>query len=126
MKTRTLFVVTAVVEAGAGLGLAARPSAAVAFLFGSPLSTTEGIAIGRIAGAALFALGAACWLSRNDVESRSATGLVRAMLLYNGAAAAVLAYAGLVSGLFGVALWPGVILHAILFVWCLACLRPGR
>jgi hypothetical protein len=126
MNTRTFFVVTALVEAGAGAALAASPSAAAAFVFGSPLSTAEGVAVGRIAGAALFALGAACWLSRDDAESRSATGLLRAMLLYNGAAAAVLAHAGIVSGLFGLALWPGLILHATLSVWCIACLRSGR
>jgi hypothetical protein len=125
MKTRTLFVVTAVVETGAGVALAAWPSS-VAWVFGSPLSTAQGVAIGRIAGAALFSLGAACWLSRDDGQSRAATGLILAMVLYHGAAVAVLAHAGIVSRLLGIALWPGLVLHAALLVWSITCLRVSR
>jgi hypothetical protein len=126
MKIKPLFVVAAVLEASAGVALAAWPAAVVALVFGSPLSTDVGVAIGRIAGVALLSLGVACWLSRNDEHSRAATGLIRALLLYNGAAVAVLAHAGMVSGLLGVALWPGLILHVALVLWCIASLRMSR
>ena len=45
------------------------------------------------------------------------------MLLYDVAAVAILAFAGFGFGLHGVALWPAVVLHAVLTVWCVACLR---
>jgi len=47
-------------------------------------------------------------------------------LLYNTAVAAVLAYAGIGLGLTGVGIWPAVLLHAALAVWCLACFRTMR
>jgi hypothetical protein len=45
------------------------------------------------------------------------------MLLYDVAVVAVLAFAGIGLGLHGVALWPAVVLHAVMTVWCVACLR---
>jgi hypothetical protein len=45
------------------------------------------------------------------------------MLLYNVAVAAILAFAGLGFGLHGIALWPAVVLHTMMAVWCSACLQ---
>jgi hypothetical protein len=123
---KTLLVVMAVVEAAAGLALALAPSVPVSLLLGSSLAAPAGFVVARLAGAALLALGIACWLARNDEQGRAVTGLVGAMLLYNAAAAALLASAGIRSGLTGVALWPAVVLHAALAVWCIACLRSKR
>jgi hypothetical protein len=117
---KTLLTVTAVLEAGAGLGLAALPSAAVAVLLGSPLDTPNALVVGRVAGVALLALGAACWLARNDAGSPAARGVVGAMVVYNLGAVIVLATAGIRSQPVGVALWPVVILHAAMAVWCIA------
>ena len=61
--------------------------------------------VARVGGAGLFALGVACWLAQGDTQSRSVRGLVAAMLLYDVAAVAVLAFAGIGFGLHGVALW---------------------
>jgi len=85
--------------------------------------------IGRVAGAALLALGVACWFARGDALGGDAKGLVAAMLLYNVAVAALLAYAAIGLKLGGPVLWPAVILHAAMAVWCIACLRcasPAR
>jgi hypothetical protein len=114
------------VEVGTGLALAIAPSVLVALLLASPISTALGMTVARIAGAALCSLGTACWLVRDDERSRAATGLIVSMLLYNTAAVALLGYAGMVSGLAGVALWPGVLLRVALAAWCIAFLGRSR
>ena len=116
-----LFTVMALIEGAAGIALLVVPSAAVSMLLGVPLDTPAGLVVGRIAGAALVALGLSCWGARRDEHNRAANGIVSAMLLYNVAAAVVLAHAGLGWRLTGVGLWPAVVLHALLGVWCLAC-----
>ena len=118
-----LLKLTAIIETATGLGLMATPSVVVRLLLGSPLDTSAAVMLGRVAGAALLALGVACWLARDDTQSRAARGLVVAMLIYNLIATAVLAFAGIGLGLHGVALWPAVVLHAAMGVWCGACLR---
>ena len=80
---KKLLIVTAVIEVGAGVALLCFPSAAVALLLGSSLDTSAAMALGRLAGAALLALGVACWLAHYDAQSRAARGLVSAMVLYN-------------------------------------------
>jgi hypothetical protein len=124
--TKALLIVTAIFEAGTGLALVVSPSLPVSLLLGTTLEAPSAVAVGRIAGAAVLSLGTACWLARNDEQSRAATGLIAAMLLYNTAAVAVLAGATFGSGLSGVGLWPGLILHATMAVWCILCLRTRR
>src|SRR5258707_9658745 len=115
---------TAIIEAATGLGLIALPAIVVRLLLGAEISGAS-IPLGRVAGAALLALGVACWLARDDSQSRTARGLVVAMLMYNIPATAILAFAGIGLGLHGVALWPAVVLHAAMAAWCVACLRRG-
>src|SRR5438094_5393155 len=117
-----LLKLTAIIETATGLGLIAVPSVVVRLLLGSPLDTSAAVMLGRVAGAALLALGVACWLARDDTQSRAAGGLLVAMLTYNIAATAVLAFAGICLGLHGVALWPAVVLHAAMGVWGIVCL----
>jgi hypothetical protein len=119
-----LLKLTAIIETATGLGLIAVPSVVVRLLLGAEISGAS-MPLGRVAGAALLALGVACWLARDDTQSRAARGLVVAMLMYNIAATAVLAFAGIGLGLHGVALWPAVVLHAAMAIWCVACLRRG-
>ena len=66
---KNLLTVSAVIELGAGLALLAFPSAAVKLLFGSPLDTPAGVALGRLAGAALLTLGIACWRGSRDFKA---------------------------------------------------------
>ena len=118
-----LLKLTSIIEAATGLGLMAVPSVVARLLLGSPLETSAAVMLGRVAGAALLALGVACWLAHDDTRSRAARGLVAAMLLYNIAVATLLAFAGIGLGLHGAALWPAVVLHAAMAIWCIACLR---
>jgi Kef-type K+ transport system membrane component KefB len=121
---KTLHTVTAVIELGAGLALLCFPSTTVALLVGgAPLDAPAALTVARVGGAALFALGVACWLARGDTQSRAARGLVAAMLLYDVATVAALAFAVISFGLHGVALWPAVVLHAVMTVWCVAWLH---
>jgi hypothetical protein len=120
---KPLLIVTAVIELGAGVALLVSPSAVAQILLGSLVDSLAGITVGRVAGAALVSLGYACWRARDDEASRAGTGLVAAMLIHNIAAVAILTHAGLGNQLTGVALWPAVALHAVMGIWCLACLR---
>ncbi len=115
---KRLLIVTAVIELGAGLALLGLPSATVALLLGSPLDAPAAVALGRLAGAALFALGIACWLAHYDAESCTAGGLVSAMVLYNLGAVVILGVAGIQLRPVGIALWPAVGLHTAMTAWC--------
>ena len=120
---KKLLTVTALLEAAAGFALAASPSLLIPLLIGSPLDTRSGLVVGRLAGVALLTLGLVCWLARNDQQSRVTAGPVAAMLFYNVAVAALLAYARLGLDLSGIGLWPTVALHAALALWCIARIR---
>jgi len=119
---KALHTVTSVIELGAGLALLGCPSATVAILVGAPLDATAALTVARIGGAGLLALGVACWFARGDTQSHAARGLVAAMLLYDVAAVAILAFASIGLGLRGLGLWPAVVLHAVMAVWCIAVL----
>jgi hypothetical protein len=120
---KTLQIVSAMIELGAGLALLSYPSVAVAFLVGARLEEPAALTVARVCGAALLTLGVACWLARGDAQSRAATGLVAAMLFYDVVVAALLAFAAVGNGLYGVALWPAVVLHTLMSTWCVVCLR---
>ena len=124
MKTRTFFIATTVIEAAAGLALIVSPALAASILIGAPFDTPADAVVGRVAGAALLALGLACWRARNDEQSQARSGIVAGMLLYNAVTVMVLADAGIVLHLSGIGLWPAVVLHAAMAVWCLICLIP--
>jgi hypothetical protein len=119
---RTLLVVTALVEAPVGAMLMLAPPTVTASLLGTPVDGPAVLIVARIAGAAVLALGLACWLARNDGPSRATRGVVAAMLLYNVAMVALLAYAVAAEHLGGILVWPAVPLHAWLAGWCVAVL----
>ena len=125
MIASNLLLVTAFAEAGVGLTLLLSPPFVAGLLLGVSLDAPAALIVGRIAGGALLSLGAACWLARDDGPSRARRGLIAALLLYNGAAGAVLATAAAGVRLVGVLMWPAVALHAVLAVWCIACLRSA-
>jgi len=115
---KKLLVITSAIEAGTGIGLLVVPSVVAQVLLGGTLDTPVALTVARVAGAGLLALGTACWLARDDGRA-----LVVAMLFYNVAAVAVLAYAAVGLALSGIGLWPAVVLHTVLAVWCAVALK---
>jgi hypothetical protein len=120
---KTLFTVTAVLEAGAGLALLGVPSITASLLLGVPLDSAAAVSLARVGGAAILALAIICWLTRLDADNSASRGLIIALLFYNIAVAAVLAFAGISGGLHGVLLWPAVAFHVGMGAWCIASLQ---
>jgi hypothetical protein len=123
MRRAPLLIVTAFVEAGAGLLLLSLPAVPLGLLLGAGEAPPEATFVARVAGAALLAIGVSCWLGRRDERGPAQLGLIVGVLLYDVAAAVLLAYAGVFLRMSGVALWPAVVLHSALAVWCVVCLR---
>ena len=78
---KNLLTVSALIELGAGAALLCCPSVTVVLLLGSGLDTSAAVTLGRVAGAALLALGVACWFARDD-GGLAVKALVRAMVLH--------------------------------------------
>ncbi len=126
MHRGNIWIATAILEVGTGLALLVVPSVPLALLLGLKQASPEAIFVGRVAGAALLALGVASWLARGDRGSPAERGLLIGVLIYDAAAAGLLVYAALGLSMAGVALWPAVVVHAALALWCVVCLgaRP--
>ena len=101
---KRVLVFAAVAETATGLALLIAPSLVGLLLLGEEFAGVA-IAVGRMAGSALIALGIACWPGPPLVG----------MLIYSIVVTLYLAYLGF-SGGSGVFLWPAVSLHAVLSV----------
>jgi hypothetical protein len=117
---KKLLVITAAIEAGTGVVLLAAPSVLASVLLGAPLDGPVALTVARVGGAGLFTIGLACWLARDNGRA-----LVVAMLFYNVAAAAILAYAAVGLALAGIGLWPAIGLHTALAGWCATALKSS-
>ena len=120
MGMKKLLGLAAVLEAATGLVLIIRPALVAQLLFGDGVAGA-GMALARVAGFALLALGVACWPSREAGSgiARSA----RALLTYSLPVTIYLVYLGIVGHLEGILLWPGVAVHA---VWILLLVVTWR
>jgi hypothetical protein len=114
---RKFFIFTAVLEVAVGLAMLLVPSLVTGALLGAPVTTPLESALARLCGAALLAVGVACWLVRDDWASRAAHGFAWGLVVWDAGAAGVLAYAGLGLGMSAPLLWPAVILHLALAAW---------
>ena len=115
---KLLLIIAAIVEAPAGIALLLVPDVVSSLLLNTPIDTPTGLVLARIAGAALIALAIACWQARDGDRESPATGVVEAILFYNFAAAMVLVYAGIRLELRSSVLWPAIVLHLSLGIWC--------
>lgn len=121
---RTLILVKFVVEVLAGLAFLIFPSTLFFILLGVPLDASGAYAF-RMFGGAIFAIGVACWLAREDSASTAARGLIAATAFYDFVFVAILLAARFVGGLSALALWPTVVFHLGLAFSSLFCLRQG-
>jgi hypothetical protein len=103
---KKVLIFAAVAEAATGMALLIVPSLVGQLLLGEDL-TGIAIAVARVAGIALIALGVACWPGAPLVG----------ILTYSALVTLYLAYLGFAGGLTGIFLWPAVALHAILSVF---------
>jgi hypothetical protein len=125
-RIKPLLVVSAIIEISTGLALLAIPALLAPILIGAELDTPAGLAVARVAGAALLSLGIACGIGSRDTQSRAAFGIVVAMLVYNLAAATLLLALRFYVGLTGVGLFPAAVMHAALAVWCISVVKSNR
>ena len=99
---KRVLLLAAVAEAATGAALLIIPSLVGRLLLGEEL-TGVAVAVARVAGIALIALGIAC------------VGIpLVGMLTYSAAVTLYLAYLGFAGGPTGILLWPAVVLHVIL------------
>jgi hypothetical protein len=110
MRPKTTVALAAALEAATGLALIVVPSVVARLLLGDELSG-PGMAVGRVAGFGLLALGVACWPSSGALISSPA---LRGLLCYNLLAAIYLMSLGIGGEQVGSLLWPVAVLHALL------------
>ena len=123
---KALLTATAILEGLTGFSLLVMPSLTVSLLVGAEIGESAGLVVGRVAGAAIFALAIACWQARGGERVGPAAGVVAAMLFYNAVVASILVFAGLRLGLQSALTWPVIVLHSVLAVWCLLILSRTR
>jgi len=121
-NVKALQITGASIGMGAGVALLAFPSYAADLLFEEKLESLVALGMARFSGAGLLALGIVCWLAHSEPRSSISRGLVFAMMFYYIAVAGVLAFASLDLTRHGSALWPTIILHAVMGAWCVATL----
>ena len=115
MNAKSLLTATAALELPTGVALLAAPSFVAKLLLGEALDPGTPIVLGRVAGAALVAIGLSCFAERGTAGH---SGLPIGLLTYNAAVAVLLAHAALIGHMRGPVLWPAVVAHALLARWC--------
>ena len=112
---KNVLIFAAVAEAATGLALLFAPALVGQLLLGQEFSGVT-VAVGRVTGIALVALGISCWPGPPLVG----------MLIYSTAATLYLAYLGFAAGLAGLLLWPAVVLHLLISIFLGRAWLRGR
>jgi hypothetical protein len=114
-----------VLETVAGLGLLVDPAGGASTLFGASLDG-PGMAIGRIGGGGLLALGIACWLARKTPEAPASVGVAWAYLAYNVVTCITLACASVALGGGSLPALGASVLHGVVGAALLGALLGRR
>ena len=109
MTTTKLVMLSAAIEAATGVALIAVPEFVARILLGAELSGS-GVAVARVAGFGLLALGLACWPAKNDATRSS----IRALFVYNILAGLYLGYLRASGSFLSPILWLACVLHVVL------------
>jgi hypothetical protein len=105
--------VAAAGETATGLALILFPDMVVRYLFGTE-TAGAGLAVARIAGMALMALGIACWPDDNTGHRARRSRI--AMLVYSVLTMVYLGMLAIDGELRGPLLWPAVVVHLVVTV----------
>ena len=100
-------------ETVTGLGLLVDPAGGASALFGSSMEG-PGVAIGRIGGGGLLALGIACWLARKTPTAPASVGVAWAYLAYNVVTCVTMAWASVPLGGGSLPAVGAAVLHGVL------------
>ena len=103
MSWKWVSIIVALGEAATGLAFLIVPSFVTQLLFGQDVIGVA-MALARVTGITLIALGVAFWPGPPLVG----------LLTYSAVVCLYLAYLGFAGGLTGVLLWPAVVLHVVL------------
>ena len=125
MGVKAFLGVTAVGEGVTGLGLLVRPAVPLALLLGVRPAAPATLVAGRVAGAALLAIGLMSGLVREDHGSPARRAMLSGIVVYDVLVAAVLAAAGWRGGFGGILRGPAVVAHLALAGWGGVGLRTG-
>ena len=123
MGMKQVLGLAAVLEAATGLVLIIHPGLVAQGLFGDGVAGA-GMALSRVAGFALLALGVACWPGR-EAGSGHARRL-GALLTYSLLVTLYLVSLGVMGHLAGMLLWPAVAVHVGWMLLLLAAWRHDR
>jgi len=80
MHAKLLLLVTAYLEAAAGLFLLLLPTVVFAVLLGLDHAAVDTIFVGRLTGTALLAIGIASWIARTGTLTQAHLGLLTGVL----------------------------------------------
>jgi hypothetical protein len=127
-STARLLVVMTVVQLALGVALLIAPAWMAYVLAGREHTSPETAVVLRVAGGFALAIGFWCALGRlseSGLPRSRPLDLVPGLVVYNGCAVAVMGDA-MLRGLHAPLLWPALMLHATLLVWCITCLFRER
>jgi len=125
MSLRFLLTISGALEALVGVLALISPAPVVSLLIKGPTDSLA-IVLARLFGAGVFALGLACFKTRNDVASPAGLAVSLGITSYNLLAAAVLIWAAAGLSLGGMLLWVAGFGHAILGALFVAALVGTR
>jgi hypothetical protein len=109
MNSRTTMMLSSAIEIATGIALIAIPDLVARVLLGTGLSAS-GIAVARLAGCGLLALGLSCWPTADHVTPQA----TRALFAYNLLAGLYLGYLRVDGSFASFLLWPASALHVVL------------